>query len=767
MRIQIVFSSLLLCIICCSDDSGIFSPSNPSNLTPLCQFHGYCCNENDTAITTSRLLKIQNPAITLTWQSLGFTRFSNNYAMSSVETSIPFNFSGSFSDRPPLQVYTSNEAVLGILTLYSDVNNNGVFDRVVHPELQKSYKILDSLGSVFYGLRDLLYKVADDTRKRTECRDTFLIAYDNRVILVKNGMLDTLVQTPEWNSYILHRSQVLGKWNKWDYFFASRKRESPSYFEYGARSGYLSQIVFNYECSLFPRKGSEKEFNALLNEATKAVYNLNVASKDITKNAYINGHVDYPYNGVYEEGQDWAAGRTRWYHILYVPDHKSIREMLDAEKRSSFSIKNKQNIRPGYNLMYVDNQYRGEILSWDNAITIDLGTNEYYFNHPYDLVKPVTDFSVDKPLNEFVTNAEGVYEYRPYKHLILALKGGYLWASVPDIGVCRLNSADSLFYYNKPDNLQLEIVQDDGAIEKVLIYSGDTRFVGNPVGKDEKYYSFVSLLEKLESRKAVLKDSIEVKQYCKNYKSGSDTVKVYRENSSIGIQFPGFNKHTYYPLNDSVYFTDENDCEIAFKKGLSGDICEMHVIRNGPFTVYPAFDYIPVSSAVKNGSSYVSMNNVIDFHSGSGEDVLFKITGNRRYLASDDGMYLQKGDGCVYSILRNQSDDSVSLTMPHDCIVMKIVGLKDSVIGLELGLIAESSSDSTEVCFFTLCGSSVMTCSNPVVDNQFYSLKPDAPTVITVNPIQVNSDPFFIKIGVVKTIDITPRFAFDYYRIGL
>lgn len=760
--------SLLLVICCyCTNDQGILSPADQNSMTPLAHFQGYAVNDGDTAISAARLLKIKNPKIGVLWQFMAFTQFISDLSISTAETKLPFTFSGSLCQPPPSQVYNSNEVAVGIMILYSDADNNGRFDRGIHPSLQKDWVYLDSLRNAFDSLRNELTKISTILPEPVYYKDTFYITYDNSIIQHSSGLTDSFKLTIPPENYILRRVDILRNDRKWDDFFVYRKREQPISFSYHPQSGYSRCSEVSYMRRLFPSTGNNLEFDRLSKECSIARYFLGFESDRIIITAYINKWLSYPYNGFNEPGQDWIAGRAKLHFIFYFPDQKSIQELLDAEKYSSFSINHKERIKPGYNLMIADDQYRCDILPWSDSIIIQLGMYDLYTNTSEPLENPVKEIipvTIDK---KYIEYAEGSYAYMPFNPLMLHGYNSTLWARIPQIGICKLEAADSLHYYSNADNVQVEIVRFNGVTEKALVYRNGERFVGTVSKPDSSFGKFRNTVVYLASREPVsLNDSI-LKSYAASYDYGTDSVQIAVSDDHLDIRIPGKGSESFYPLNDSLFFTKSGDQLIQFRRNDSGQTYELQLIRGTVSLTAPSRIYHSRNASEISGIAPVSMNTIIDTNGGSGTDLLCTQTGTCRYIPPSDARFLQKGDGALVNFVQGAHNDLITFFSPDDFMVFQLSNLLGKTVGFELYIKGQKDlKPNSQVRLYCTGGTSINTCNDKLIDNQYYPLKSDSVTNVSINPVVVKSNPYFIKIGYTGTAVATPVFAVDSYRIG-
>lgn len=765
--LKLIITTLLFVFIYCTDDQGIVSPSDQNSVTPLAQFQGYVVNEGDTAISAARLLKIQNPKIAILWQFLEFTRFTSDMTFSATETQLPFKFSGSLQQPPPPQVYNSNEVAIGMLILYSDVNNNGRFDREIHPKLKNVYLYLDSLSKVFDSLRNELAVISTTLPEAIDWKDTFSIGYDNSIIQYSSGRRDTIKPSIPWGNYTNRRMDILRNDRKWDDFFINRKRTPPINFSYEFLTGFYRHFEVSYKRKLFPKPGKSAEFERLLEKTATARYVLGNEADMIIITAYLNGWLSYPYDGFNEPGQDWILGRTQQHFIFYFPDQKSIQELLDAEKISSFAINHKERIKPGYNLMISNDQYRCDILPWSDSIVIQLGMDNLYGNSVSPLVNPVTETKPATLDNSHMEYAEGSYEYMPFNPLMLHTNGNTLWANIPQIGICKLDAADSIHYFSISDNVQLELVRFNGKTEKVLVYRNGERFVGTAGNPDSTFDAFKKKVASLASRKPVPINDTILNSYASQYIYGVDSIQVAATTGHLEIRFSGKTAEPFYPLNDSVFFTNSSDRLLKFKRNTTGVTYELQLIRDTICTVAPSRLYIPRSAGEISGYTPVVMNTILDSSGGSGTDLFCKLTNSCRYAPPSDARFLQEGDGALVSFVRGSHDDAITCYGPDNYMVFQLNGMDGKTVGFELYIKGQKDmKQNSPVRLYCQGGTSISGCNQKLFDDQYYSLNKDSTTLVSVNPVVVTSNPYFIKIGSISTAAPTPCFAIDSYRIG-
>lgn len=577
-----------LLLVACVDDQGIVTPQDSGNLAPLARFNGSAVNAGDTAISAERLLRFENPAVALMWQFLGVSKYINTVHEVTVHTQAPYRFSGELLNLPPFEVYNSNEVALGTFVLFSDVNRNGTLDRVIHPELQEAYADIDQLNVEYEACLRKLLQISTVTENPIDYSDKFLITDDYSILLVKNGSADTVWRSDSlskhhYRSLLSVRCRILRQNSKWDHFFANRKRERVDYHTDYENSDYLLETEYAYKRKLFPVTGKESEFEKHLSETIRALYALGTKSEATLMQAYGRKWIDYPFDGFYEQGQDWVAGRSTWFHVLYLPDYKSINELLKAERRSSFAIEGKEKLHPGYNLISSDSQYRCKVLSWSEPITVELGENELYFNQPTELDEPVKSFLPAPVSADIQMQIEGVYDYRPFKPAVIVYVDSSLWLDMADMRTTRLIPSEEGLYFSPTRDIQVEVISfRDSTLEKIFLYFNGERHVLVPAQNDgaEIQKTKQRICELLSVAVSTETDSLH-HALENRYVNDGDTLTVAVSADSIVVALPDMYPSRMYPSETWVLVSFDNDLQLQFVTDDQDAVKGVDVIRNG------------------------------------------------------------------------------------------------------------------------------------------------------------------------------------------
>ncbi len=602
------FFSTLFLILACVQDQGIISPDNSDNLIPLATFGGRTINEGDTAIGANRLMRLANPNIALMWQFLGVTRFMYTVEGSSVQTRAPYTFSGKLLLPPPSEIYTSSEVALGTFVLYSDVNQNGMMDNAVHPSLQKAYTDIDRLNQHYRLCLDSLYGVSVKMENYVDSKDRFYVDFNYTIIHENNGRKDTIwygdtISHVNLRGILKTWCKVLANENKWDAFFSIRKRVPFDYFADYTDPDFKTVTEYAYKRILFPVTGKELLFKKRLIDVLHALVALTIKSDAVMMQAYTEGWINYPFDNFFEQNQDWMAGRCTWYHVLYLPDQKSLDELLEAEARSSFVVQGKSNLHPGYNLITSDNQYRCRVLSWADSIIIELGENELHFNHPSKLELPIEQFQEKEITESAMIDLEGVYEYRPFKPAVIVYADSSLWLHVPDLGLTRLVPADSSTYYSPACDIQIDAVIIDGVFEKIFLYYNHERIVLIPGDGPEEL-----IQEKKQTVSNILCTPVNTSLDSTHnsiagcYAFQEDTISVTNKTDSILANLPGMCPQAFFSVNDSLFVTFNSDLQLLFTTDSLGKVGVI-VNRGGSSRFFSAVSIPPSDNDSSSGSS--------------------------------------------------------------------------------------------------------------------------------------------------------------------
>jgi hypothetical protein len=761
--------TILLCGVVslfCVNDNGIILPDNLENVKPLADFRGKAVNEGGVAITTERLLKVRNPQVGLIWQFLGLTRFTNSLSSGSVKTELPFTFSGTFRDPPPSEVYTSNEVALGYFILFSDANDNMKFDEPVHPELQKKNIIADSLSSAYYTQLMALWDICENINSPFDCRDTFLIHSDGTIAHQSGTVFDTIGNdSKEWQAMISYRCQILGKETKWDLFFSNRKRTVPRYMEIQNVSNGIIRAVVSFKCKIVPASNRKTEFYHTLKTATRALFEAQRYSENLTRDAYVRGTVDYPYNGL-DENRDWIVGRSRWYQVIYFPDRKSIDEITRAERYSSFIVEGKEHLNPGYNLIFLDDQYRCRVLSWSDSIQIDLGTSELYFNKPTRLRYPISDFTEVMPTSVLMPAFEGVYDYLPYKKCTLLMVDSSLWADIDGVGAFKLQAADSMLFYSADLNMQIQVVYFSSQVEKVLLYLNGHRYVCPPIDVPGLIELKRAEISARISSKPYTIDSSLISLYSKSYDYGLDTIRISPLQNKLSISIPNTVQMEWIPSNDTTFYNLQTDLTLQFSKTNNGKVREV-LLKNTYKTIHaPSFDYTPLTPQDIFNIPPTGLKTLLDFNGGSGVESVLNNYGIPKFSVPSDSFFIRKGDGIVTYLGATSMDDDITIGGAGSRVVFKITDQKDKIIGLQLHLRCDRTSKKGRLRFYAKGSPDTLNISTIIADNNWVNISADSNTIVTVDPVSIPSDIYFIEVGTVQTADPSIKVAVDSYFMG-
>lgn len=763
-----------LLVLACMDDDGVVDPDDPSTKPVAARFQGRAATEGPQAFDPNRLLDFPNPRITLVWEFIGTKVVGTSMGKAAVNVGSPIRFSLEMNGPPPPEIAFSNEPVFGHFWLYSDRNGNGQFDRVTHPEVASLFQILDGLRDTWAEHETKFQATAQTLPALTLVTDTFYIDGNGTLTRQVGNSLDTLYRsqsasdTSAYNDIIFRRYRLLKNYNNWENFFALRKRIHDAHRVETPMENHTIRLIWKDWIRMVPKPGKETEFEFSLKQATMSYLARFAFLNVIERQAKAQGWSDYSYNGFDEPGQDWLAGRSRWYHVVYFPDSTSMRIVLDAERSGSFRVERKERLRLGYNVLHCDDQYRCKVLGPDDPILVDLGQREAYFNPPASpLAYPISDFSPVPAPESQLKRLAGGFRYRPYGPVTTVFAGGHLWADVPKMGLHRLvPGANSTFHVPGRD-IQYEFLSTpEGDAYKLLMYISGSRAV---CIREDSLAMAREAGERVEARLLQvgvgLSDSLAA-SLPRSFSHGPDTLKVdcLPGGDTLLWRVPGLPVQPFRPLNDSQAFSPHTGDRISFRRNSQGTVTAMFLSRETGGYLLPNLAYQPrLPADLFPGAP---ADSLVSFHDGTGQDVYVGMGGKKRYGCSEDRAFLRTGDGWVRSLRKGETGDGISLVNAGDGLVLRLTGLAGKRARMELRPCREGGAGGN--------GQRMLAAwrgwreANPVPDilaeDHWMEIVP-AGQDLSFGPFPVPSDPYDVELSRTSTLDSTFYFAFDRYRI--
>ena len=367
----------------CIGNDGFYSPGDTRTLRPLGTFSGKAIAGGDT-VAVSRVLKMVEPKIGILWRAIGLRDKLSTSSEGSVTAELPFDFTFQMLQAPPKEVLSSPEIAFGIFCLYSDANANGYFDRLMHPDLPGMYHAVDSLSALEAESRSALLEVSE-IRTKTPTSEKFHLDAPGILATSDPGSPDTLWRVPKASgtsfaaSFLDAYESVLRNENRWERFFANRKKDNDFYSRAFPVTGHTAGLEVRYDRRLFPKPGKEALFSKHLRSTIAAKIALSAAATAVLGEAFMSGRMEYPFSGFGQTGSDWMAGRTIQDLLLFLPTQEALDTLRQAIPTGSFRIMHPERIRIGYNLFHCDDQYACDVRSQDDSILV-CGPNRTVFS---------------------------------------------------------------------------------------------------------------------------------------------------------------------------------------------------------------------------------------------------------------------------------------------------------------------------------------------------------------------------------------------------
>lgn len=765
---------LSLFLTSCFRDGGFVDPGKEENLPVLASFQGRAYNEGDSALSSGRFMKLEKPKIALVWQFIGPKEFTWAPSEATVQATPPFNFEMDLRHPPADSVRLGVDLAVGTFWLYSDENANGHLDRLVHPELLAMNYQIDSMYAGVNQALDRLIEVAEVRTPRMEVSETYYIGPGGSVVEMKDGVPDTIWQggTPAWlkeqvwETILNNRFRILNHYSRWERFFALRKRSNNYFRVIKPAAGFSFAAEFPYERKLFPLPGKEKEFEKRVREATWTLMEFSTRYTVMAGTAIAKKWIDYPFSGFGESSQDWVAGRSRFYTILYVPDRVYFDEMVAAERFSSFSVRGKERLQKGYNLIHCDAQYDCEVMDSRDTIRIDLGESEGYFNPPAAPIVLPPIPPVAGNLKMSIDRFEGAYRYLPFRPLSMKVREGNLWAAVPDLGVFRLRAVDSQLFVATAQDIRFQFVGSGSATEKLLIYHRGNRFVAIADSSLAVPGEHADQILRASARAGAPMAKDDLSAFASAYDFARDTLKVSADaaGDSLLVTVPGMLPHYYRASGNASFFSPQCDCLLSFRRDSEGKVTGLELGRGELKQQAPNIRYVPGAFSSLFPAPVPEPDSLVSESDGSGADRYLALDGKGRYQGSPDGRYLKAGDGWVAVLDHSLPGDSISLSAGSEGILFKLSGLKSVPVGLEIGLRRDRAAKKARVRF-RLVGGADPDRLDQVLSEGFWAELPADSSTLVLKPLPVISDPFYLRLERIPTADPAFAIAFDRYRL--
>jgi hypothetical protein len=758
------FTCLSTGFVSCQRDDGFISPSDSRNLRPLGLYVGKA--EVGDSASKDRLINLVHPKVAVLWRAIGTTDRVSPTSQKSIESFAPFPFSMDLLQPPPPEVVNSPELTFGFFSLFSDVNQNGVFDRPIHPELVKLYAKVDSLRARADAAKAALMEVAE-MRAKTPVSETYYLDYPGILLEAHGSGYDTLWR-PEAQGdsaiyYLKFHSRLMGAKTRWENFFSNRQRENEIYLQRYPVPGHGLKIDLRYDRRLFPKPGREAEFQARERRCAKAISDMYHTADFINYQALVMGMLNYSFDGYNVPGADWIAGRSIRDLLIYIPSEATLDSLFDAYPTGTFRIGHIERFGRGYNLVHCDDQYVCDVRNSEDSITIQLGTTEIYFNPPgADSRAPALASS--HPAAAALAPLAGRYAINGSDTVDIALVDGEIWCSSPEAGLLRVLPDDSLGFYSPLVAFQglVDPPVNGKGPERLVVYSGIIRNLYHALGQPPDGSILARIRSAREFKRADISDSAAAR-CAGSYDFDHAALEVsWKGGDSLTVVIPGYRPATYYAVNDSLFRCPWADLSLEFQGGTAP---RRVILANGALkTVVPALASSP-SNAVRTMSTEAEGVTWVSENQGTGRDTYVDLKGKHRYACSVDGAFLQAGDGYLTELRQASPSDSISLGQGGDEAAFKIPGMKGRQVLLQLRQCAERTSKIKRERVSLWGGPDPDSLRLLYGDDQWMGADA-AGTYWQFDSLSIDADPYYLLLKRENTADRAFFGAFDGYRLG-
>lgn len=650
----------------CFQTDSIVDIHDPGSTPPLGTFRGHALIEEGTAFGDDRSYGLQHPTIAVVYQYLGPRSNIRTGTFGTVTEATPYDFEIGLREPPPKSLLEDDEVAVGQFWIFEDRNRNGKLDRSEHPEYRKRLSELDSLTRRYYELRTSLREVSLFDSAGVVTVETTLVAADGELLLRKGG-----VDTPVWPAFPglwsapidpMHtRIRVLTSRNPWEKFFERRKRWNSVFYPPLPNPDVSLQCVARYRRRLFPVPGKEEEFARRTLAAGLVSEELYAKGERYQSEAFLQGWLDYPYNGIHEEGEDWAAGRSREHFLFYFPTWKSIDVMRKASEISSFRIAGMDRFAPGYNLLRCDDQYRCERTDPDEKIRIYLGKNELYFNPPsvlraFDL--PTETEAADTPVAE--GDPAGRYEFQPGADFFIERDGDDVWIDAGPFGASLIRPASATEWYGPGFPFKLQFQFDSlGRAAKFLLDWEGARYAATRIPDGDADRTSPALRALRERMRRPVPDTSAARWNGMRLFNGDDTLTFATDGEGdLTVHSSWLPQQRLVLLEDGAFGSVASDLRIRESR------------RNGflepEWTWFLSGNEIPLFALSPSGpqetdSTRFDPDRLLFEETGTERESFRDYRGLGRFSCSEDSLFLVDGDGGFFRSVPDDSLDRVAL----------------------------------------------------------------------------------------------------------
>jgi hypothetical protein len=783
----VVLLTALAGLISCDRGDGFASPSDPRSLRPLGYYTGRAAHAGDTA-ASSRLINLNQPRVAVLWRSVGTRDMVASDGQVSINATAPFAFSLTLLQPPPKEVRESPDLMFGFVTLFCDANENQAFDRVMHPDYFADYDHVDSVAARIRLARQELMSHSVVLAPRL-VEERFFLDADGSIWKATDSGLDSMMNAKQLpgvkpdsllKGWVGNSSRILGRQNRFERFFAQRKKDNEYFYEEIPAPGHYRGMRGRFERSLFPKPGHEAEFDAALK---RTIYATEIHSREVQlvfDKAAAADRLDYPFSGYGQAGTDWMIGRSVTDLLVYVASEAGRDSLLDAVPQSGFRISHLERFRIGYNLFRCDDQYVCDVRAAGDSILVFLGTTELFFNKPSAPSRapfPASAVSPAQPVSapsaEALARLQGAYAMNGSDTVRVVLRHGGLWCESREAGLVRVVPVDSFGFASPALDFQgLFTPGYAGRPDRLILYCRGGQNVYGRVADAASGTSAATLPERIDRvsgfARADLADSA-LDGYAGVFDFGGDTLRIVRAGGdSLKVGLPKFRNPIFHAAGDSLFRSPWGEWSLEFQGSGGGNPSRVVFGSGGNGTVkivVPRFGVSP-SKALKSDKAEAAGITWMAEHSGTGRDAYVGLDGRKRYLCSGDGAFLRPGDGFLEAYSRGYVSDSISLRGGGDEAAFKITGMQGKLALFQLRSCAERGVKSGRIRVSVWSGSEPGALRPSYGDHQW--MGSDTSGVYwSLDSLAVPSDPFYLVLRQENTQDAKFHNAFDGYRVGV
>ncbi|HKP98334.1 MAG TPA: hypothetical protein VJ385_21570 [Fibrobacteria bacterium] len=728
----------------------------------------------DTA-SYQRIIKLTNPKIAVLWRAVGNRDTQIPSGQKSVDLSIPFAFTIDLLKAPPKKMLEADQIAFGIFYVFSDANRNGTFDRLVHPDILRAYADLDTLAAYAKDALTRFYGVSASAPK-TPISEIFYLESSGALLKVDGDGLDTVMAAGSFRfvegpgDYLRAYQRILGGQNRWEIFFAKRKKQNEFYIRTFPVMGHFLGYEIRFDRTYFPKPGRAAEFTEALKRVTAANFTQEKAANEISRKAFESGKMDYPFSGFGVPGEDWLAGRSITDLLLFLPTAATLDTLLRAIPTGSFCISHIERFQQGYNLVHCDDQYVCDVRSPNDSILVYLGTSEAYFNAPSSrsqnpIPKPT---QVKAPIEAAaLSRMEGRYALNGSDTVSIAVRNGEIWCDATGLGLLRVVPSDSFGVYSPKFDFQALYTPGFpmGVTDRLVQYSqGDRNVVLRLGGKVRE--DFLERVDRASGFARIdLPDSV-VNGCVGKYDYGGDTLRVsLAGGDSLSASIPGFSQMVFHAAGEAIFKSPWGEWSLEFQ-GFNGQAYSRLVFWNGGSKkVVPLFNPFP-SKSLKTTQFEETGIDWISGNPGTGRDAFVDLNGRKRYACSQDGAFLRPGDGYLMGFSRTSTSDSISLRQGGDFATFRFPGMEGKTAILELRNCAERSGKTKRMRISVWGGSGPGSMQMLYGDHQ-WMVSDTSGVYWVVDSLAIGSDPYYLILKQEDTPDTPFQNSFDGYRLGI